>query len=158
MLRSAARGLSRVGAAQLQIRGSVLRPPSHSERRGLALSRRLRAQARCNSAALTTTLTLYLCFRGFYHQNLFWNFHIAANPVFLAAARQQMVVNEVVFGLLLHSPRLLASTPLTHHSYAIDPTLQGISSFGRKVSGPPLRPATLLNQSHILHASHLLSP
>ncbi|KAJ9449512.1 hypothetical protein DIPPA_05635 [Diplonema papillatum] len=116
-----------------------------------------KAAKRSNSTALSTTLTMYLCFRGFYHQNLFWNFHIAANPVMLAAARQHKVVSEVVFGTLLHSPRLLASTPPVHHTYALEPTLQGVSNFGKKISGPPLRPATLMNQLYILQSSYLLS-
>eukprot|EP01059_Diplonema_ambulator_P004819 TRINITY_DN14560_c0_g1_i1.p1 TRINITY_DN14560_c0_g1~~TRINITY_DN14560_c0_g1_i1.p1 ORF type:complete len:135 (+),score=20.52 TRINITY_DN14560_c0_g1_i1:40-444(+) len=111
---------------------------------------------RTNSTALSTALTMYLCFRGFYHSNLFWNFHIAANPVMLAAARQHKVVSEVVFGMLLHSPRLLASTPPVHQTYAMDPTLQGVSSFSHKISGPPVRPATLMNQSQILQASYML--
>ena len=99
---------------------------------------------RHNSVALSTTLSMYLCFKGFYHVNLFWNFHLAANPLMLAAARQQRVVSEVVFGMLLQSPRLLASTPPTHQTYAMDMTLQGVSSFGKKISGPPVRPATLM--------------
>ena len=109
------------------------------------LARRATGESkRLNSTALSTTLTMYMCFRGFYHVNAFWNFHLAANPLMLAAAREQRVVSEVVFGMLLQSPRLLASTPPTQQSYAMEPTLQGISSFGKKISGPPVRPATLM--------------
>eukprot|EP01063_Lacrimia_lanifica_P010015 TRINITY_DN16815_c0_g1_i1.p1 TRINITY_DN16815_c0_g1~~TRINITY_DN16815_c0_g1_i1.p1 ORF type:complete len:135 (+),score=52.67 TRINITY_DN16815_c0_g1_i1:51-455(+) len=117
----------------------------------------LHASKRNSSTALSTTLSMYLCFKGFYHQNLFWNFHIAANPIMLAAARQQKVVSEVVFGMMLQSPRLLASTPPVHQTYALEPTLQGVSNLGKSISGPPLRPATLMNESYMLQASTLMS-
>ena len=116
----------------------------------------LKRSVRNNSTALSTTLTMYMCFKGFYHQNMFWNFHIAANPLMLAAARKHKVVSEVVFGMLLQSPRLLASTPPVHHTYALEPTLQGVSGFGKSISGPPVRPATFMNQSHILESTYLL--